>query len=176
MGKKRQGRWIGGGQNIEPESHGNTSVAEVIQMIPSLPAGNIVSERAKFNIEAIYLHFSIHRLLISEVDALGFLVWQVTVGENTTNPVQVLDVLDTSDRVYSNPAIMMMAPLPFPGVNASGDLVSNQVTQVGLVSLHEFQANRKHDRSSMVLGLVVMSDLSVVFNVFCQWRIWVTFP
>ncbi len=174
MGKKRPGQWIGGGQNIEPETQGSTAVSEVIQMIPGQAIATVLGERTKLMVEAIYLHFSIHRLLINEVDALGFLVWVAQLQEAGNSPVQVLDALDTSDRVYSNKAIMMMAPLPFPGVNASGDLITNQITQEGMVAHHEFQASRKIDRSSEVLCLTVQSDVSVVFSVFCQWRAWVT--
>ncbi len=94
-------------------------------MIPGQAIATVLGERTKLMVEAIYLHFSIHRLLINEVDALGFLVWVAQLQEAGNSPVQVLDALDTSDRVYSNKAIMMMAPLPFPGVNASGDLITN---------------------------------------------------
>ena len=72
---KRNYSWIGGAQNIEPETDASTSTTEVIQLIPPQQVATVVGARTEMLIEAIYLHFSIHRLLITEVDALAFLVY-----------------------------------------------------------------------------------------------------
>jgi len=168
---KRIYSWVGGGQNIEPETDAGTTVSEVIQLLPPQQTSVEVGNRTKCLIEAIYLHFSIHRLLITEVDALGFMVYQSAVSESSNNPVQALDALSLQDRAYGNKRIMMMAPLPVPRITLSGDLVSVTVNEEVKVSSHEYQAMRKHDRASEVLCLTVNCDVSVVLSVFCQWRV-----
>ncbi len=171
---KRSYSWIGGAQNIEPETDAGTTVAEVIQLIPAQQVANIVGNRTDMLIEAIYLHFSIHRLLITEVDALAFLVYQSAVAEGGNTPGQALDALTLVDRDMANKAIMMHAPLPVPRIALSGDLLSGTVTEEILVAHHEYQAMRKHDRASQVLCLTINSDVSVVLNVFAQWRVLVS--
>ncbi len=171
MGKRKATFWVGGGQVIEPESDGNTSTAEVIQLVPAVLRTANLGPDTSVLIEAIYLHFSIHRLLISELDALGFLVYVSNVTETSELPVQALDALATDDRAYANRNILMMAPLPVPPTVASGDLLSASVNQAVLTSSHSFRATRKLDRASNVLAMTVNSDLSVVVRVFCQWRI-----
>ncbi len=69
---------------------------------------------------------------------------------------------------------MMMAPLPVPRTVLSGDLLSAIVDQEVKVVHHEYQAMRKHDRANQILALAVNSDVSVVLNVFCQWRVLVS--
>ncbi len=172
--KNRKTSWLGGGQNIEPQTDASTATSDVIMMIPPTAAADIPGPRTTFLIEAIYLHFSVHRLLITEVDALGFMVYQIPPSEAGNLPSLALDSLSLQDRLYARKNIMMMAPLPFPGIFLSSDLGSATVMQEGLVAHHEFQAMRKHDTNSQVLALTVNSDVSVVFNVFCQWRILVS--
>lgn len=172
---KRKTQWIGGGQNIEPSTDVSTAIGDVIQMIPVLPLAEIRGQPTSMLIEAIYLHFSIHRLLITELDALGFVVWVANLQEAGNLPVQTIDALSLNDRLYGNKAIMMMAPLPVPRIALSGDLVSATVDQEVLTAHHEYQAMRKLDRSSNVLSLIVNSDVSVVCNVFCQWRVLVSY-
>ncbi len=169
--KKHVYTWVGGGQNIEPETDASTSTSEVIQLIPPQPTSEVTGMRQNSIIDAIYLHFSIHRLLITELDALGFLVYQEPVAEGAAQPVQALNALSTTDRLYSNKRIMMMAPLPVPRIALSSDLLSATVDEQVLVAHHEYQAQRKHDRSSQVLCLTVNADVSVVVSVFCQWRV-----
>ncbi len=172
---KRTLQWIGGGQNIEPETQGSTAVSEVIQMIPGIQIASLLGAQANVVIEAIYLKFSVSRLLIAHLDALAFVVWVAQMQEAGNSPVQVLDALDTADRVYGNKAIMMMAPLPVPPILASGDLVSAIPSEEVKVSEHEFQARRKLSRQSELLALTVQSDVSVVVTVFCQWRVLVSY-
>ncbi len=171
---KRNYNWIGGAQNIEPETDAGTTTTEVIQLIPPQQTSTIVGARTDLLIEAIYLHFSVHRLLITEVDAMAFLVYQSPIAEGGNVPAQALDALTLVDRDMANKKIMMHAPLPVPRIALSGDLLSGTVTEEVLVAHHEYQAMRKHDRASQVLCLTVNSDVSVVLNVFCQWRVLVS--
>jgi len=172
---KRTTQWIGGGQNIEAEPQASTAVSEVIQLLPGIQVASILGAQANVVIEAIYLKFSVHRLLIAELDALGFVVWVAQLQEAGNNPAQVLDALDTSDRVYGNKQIMMMAPLSVPAIAYSGDLLSAIVTEEVKCETHEFQARRRLARQSELLALTVQADVSVVVNVFCQWRILVSY-
>ncbi len=172
--KEKEYQWFGGGQNIEPKTDASTTIAEVIQLIPVVPTTEVVGGRTRFLIEAMYLHFSIHRLLISEIDALGFLVWQSQVTELSTTPTQTLNALSLDDRFYSNKRIMMMAPLPVPPLLASGDLATAIPDERVLVAHHDYQAMRKHDRSNQVLAMIVNCDVSVATSVFCQWRVLVS--
>lgn len=168
---KRNFQWTGGGQNIEPETDAGTSVGEVIRIVPALATSGDTGANTRCVVEAIYLHFSIHRLLITELDALGFLVWTANVAESGSDPSQALDALSLVDRAYANKNILMMAPLPVPRIALSSDLLSGTVTEEVLVSSHEFQASRKLDRSNQVLAMTVNSDASLVVSVFCQWRV-----
>ncbi len=171
---KKAYSWLGGGENIEPMGDASTATTELIQLIPAQPVADTVGARTQFLIEAIYLHFSIHRLLITELDACGFIVWQAPVTEASNLPAQSLDALSTTDRLYANKRIMMMAPLPVPPIFLSGDLVSATVDERVMTSSHEYQAMRKHDRSNTVLAMAVNSDVDIVLSVFCQWRVLVS--
>ncbi len=147
-------------------------MTEVIQLVPALPQANALGENTQCLIEAIYLHFSIQRLLITNFDALGFVVWLAALQEGSSAlPVQSLDALSTRDRDYGNKAILMMAPLPVPPILASSDLVSAITNEAIVTDHHEYQATRKYDRAGQVLCMAVNSDVSVVCNVFCQWRV-----
>lgn len=169
MGKRRT-QWIGGGQNIEPETDASTIPAELIQLLPPLQTATIAGLPSKVVVEAIYLNFSVHRLLTAEVDALGFLVWVANRQENSNLPVQALDALSLIDTSYANPHIMMMAPLPVPPVTHSSDLGAVAADLRVDVAHHEFQANRGVDRAQEMVVMSVNCDVSVVLSVFCQWR------
>ncbi len=174
MGKRIK-QWIGGAKSYEPQTDASTGVGDVIEMIPAIQSTDEMGASTQFLIEAIYLHFSIKRILITDFDALGFVVWQSPVVEAGNSPVQSLDALSLIARNYSNKRIMMMAPLPYPPFLASSDLASAIVNGEGKTAHHEYQANRKHDRSNTVLALAINSDVSVVTNVFAQWRVLVSY-
>lgn len=163
--------WVGGGQIRLAETDVSTATSDVLQLIPPQPTTEIVGLPQRSVIDAIYLHFSIRRELITQVDALGFMVYQQPVAEGSAQPAQALDALSTTDRLYANKAILMMAPLPVPPILASSDLVTAIVNEEVLTSHHEFAAMRKHDRSSQVLCMTVNCDVSDVVSCFCQWRV-----
>ncbi len=167
----RKTTWVGGANLRIPETDAGTTPSEVIQLIPPQLFADAATARTKFVIEAIYLHFSIRRILLSAVDSLGFIVWQSPVNESNDFPVQSLDALSLNSRAYANPDIMMMAPLPVPPLLGAGDLATFQTNDEVLVASKEFQASRKHDTARQVLCLNVNSDISLVFRVFCQWRV-----
>ncbi len=175
MGKKRTYQWLGGGQNIQPETDSGTGTDEIIQLIPAQNIANIANERTRFLIEAIYLNFSIRRILVTTFDALGFLVYQIPPQEGSQNPSLALDALSLVDRLYARKNILMMAPLPVPPLLGNTDLSGFVTDDRILTSHHEYQARRKHDTASQVLCMTVNSDVSVVTSVFCQWRILVSF-
>ncbi len=174
MGNKREYQWLGGGQIVVPETDASTTTAEVVQLIPPQPTSEVVGGRTQFLIEAIYINFSIRRELITELDALGFLVYQGSLAEGGSTPTQALDALSTLDRSYSNKAIMMQCPLPVPGIALSGDLLSATTDAAVLIVHQEYQAKRKHDRSAQVLCMTINSDVSSVVSVFAQWRVLVS--
>ncbi len=168
---KRKTSWVGGAQLVIPETDAGTTPSEVVQLIPPQLSTESVGDRTKFVVEAIYLHFSIRRILNSNPDACGFLVWQAAVNESNEFPAQSLDALSLQRRAYANKNIMMMAPLPIPPLLGASDLASFTTNDAVLVAHHEFQASRKHDTASQVLAMNVNCDISLVLRVFCQWRI-----
>ncbi len=171
--KKKSYQWLGGGENLDVKTGASTSVADVIQMVPGLLLADNAGVRTQFLIEAIYVHFHVHRLLITEVDALAFLIYQGNMSDSGNNPVQALDALSLEDRLYSRKQLMLMGPLPVPAIIFDGVSAFTTQEQV-LVASFEYQANRKHDRSQQVLCLTVNSDVSAVLSVFCQWRVLVS--
>lgn len=170
MGKRRT-QWVGGAKSYEPQTDASTSASDVIQLVEPRPLTDTQGLPVKCTIEAIYLHFSIKRILITDFDALGFLVYTQQVSETSDLPLQALDALSLAERAYANKQILMMAPLPYPPIFLSSDLLSATPDNSGMVASHEFQASRKLDRSSQVLCMTLNSDVSVVVNVFAQWRI-----
>ncbi len=163
--------WVGGGQNIEPQTDASTSTGSVIKLLPALPRTGNLGRDNKVIIEAIYLHFAIKRIFVTDFDALAFLVWVANVTETSDLPVQTINALSLDSRMYANRAIMMAAPLPVPRNWVSGDLATaTAFTGEVLVAHHEFQASRKVDLASNVVSLILNSDVSVVTSVFCQWR------
>ncbi len=170
--KKKEYQWMGGGQLVTVETRAGTSVADVVQMIPGVPIADEAGVRTNFLIEAMYLHFHVKRLLITDFDALAFLVYQGNMSDSGNNPVQSLDALSTEDRLYSRKQLMMMGPLPVPPVISSEAVFTTQ-EEIKVVSF-EYQAKRKHDRSQQVLCMTVNADVSLVVQVFCQWRVLVS--
>ncbi len=168
---KRKYWWVGGAENIEPMTDGDTSVGEVIRMVDAQTTGTEGGQDTQQLIEAIYLKMSVKRLLITELDAAGFIVWTANVAESGSDPSQALDSLSLVDRAYANKNILMMAPLSVPRIGLSGDLLSATITGEIIAQEFEYQAMRKFDRSNQVLALAVNSDVGVVLNVFCQWRV-----
>lgn len=171
MAKKRTTQWFGGGQVIEPETDVSTSVSEIIELIPALKVADFVGQPSSAIIEGIYLDFSIHRILTTTFDALGFLVWIVAVGEGSEAPIQALDALSTETRFYANKNIMMQFPLPVPPLLGTSDLLAFTINDEIKTAHFEFKARRKLDRSAQVLAMTLNSDVSVVTRVFCQWRV-----
>ncbi len=170
--RKRETTWVGGGVIIEPETDASTGTDEITQLIPAAALGAAVkSERTQFRIDSIYLHFHIHRILLTALDACSFLVYQMAPQENSLQPAMALDALSTLPRMYQRKNIMMHGPLPVPPLLAAGDLLSFQTDDRVLVASHQFRANRKHDTAKEVLCLVINSDVSVVLRIFVQWRI-----
>ncbi len=169
--KKKSYEWFGGGEAIDVKTDASTSVADLIQLIPGRPLADDTGIRTQFLIEAMYLHFHVHRLLITELDALAFCVYQGNMSDSGNNPVQALDALSLQGRLYSRKQIMMMAPLAVPALLPVGDAGTFVTSDEILVSSHEYQASRKHDRSQQILTLCVNADVSAVIRVFVQWRV-----
>ncbi len=177
MARKKNTSWYGGGEIKVPTGDAATTTAGVLQLIPAIQTGTVDQPRSEVMIEAIYAHFSIRRsgaAATSFIDALGFLVYQSEVTEGSNQPVQALDALSLVDRAYSNKRIMMMAPLPVPPLLGTSDLLAFQVNDAVLVAHHEFQANRKHNRSNTVLCMTLNCDVDLALRVFVQWRVLVT--
>ncbi len=171
--KKKEYQWMGGGQLVSAETRASTSVADVIQLIPGVPIADDAGSRNNFLIEAMYLHFHVKRLLITDMDALAFLVYQSNMSDSGNNPLAALDALSLEDRLYGRKQLMMMGPLPVPAIIFDG--VSAFTTQEEIkVHSAEYQAKRKHDRSQQVLCMTINADVSDVVQVFCQWRVLVS--
>ncbi len=168
---KRNYSWTGGGQVIVPEPDSSTSVSELIELVPALQANEEGGRPSNCLIEAIYLHFSIQRILVSTFDALGFIVYVDNVAEGGNTPTQALDALSTNARSYGNKGILMMAPLPVPPVLGAGDLATFTTSEEIKTSSHEYKATRKLDRQGQVLCMAVNTDLTATARVFCQWRV-----
>lgn len=81
---KRINQWLGGAKSLEPQTDASTGVSDVIEMIPAIPRTAEIGAPTQLLIEAIYMHFSIKRILITDFDALGFLVYQTPVGRLVT--------------------------------------------------------------------------------------------
>ncbi len=171
MGNKRSKQWVGGGQVIESQTDGSTSTSDIIKLVEPIPRATIQGADSKVLVEAIYLHFSTHRLLATTLDALGFMVYTQQVSESTELPLQALDALSTDRRLYSNNQILMMQPLKVPPILAASDLLSVLVNRETSVEHHDYQATRKLDRAAQVLCLTVNSDVSDVVRCFVQWRV-----
>ncbi len=167
---KRKTQWFGGGKVVVPETDVSTSVAEIVELIPALKVADYVGQPSKCVIEALYLDFSCRRLLITTLDALGFLVWVANVTEGGETPIQSLDALSTEARFYGNQDIMMQFPLLVPPLLAASDLLTFVVGDEVTTAHFEFHARRKLDRSSQVLAMTINSDVSSVMTVFVQWR------
>ncbi len=172
MGKKNKvSKWFGGGKLIQPQTDASTSTTDIVELIPAQLSTEVQGRNTKCTIEAIYLHFSIRRILTTDFDALGFVVYQGRVAETGNVPVQALDALSLTPRLYASTAIMMMAPLPVPPVLGTSDLLAFLINSEIRTAHHEYQASRNHDQSNTVLAMTINSDVSVVTSVFAQWRV-----
>ncbi len=168
----RKVTWFGGGQLYDSQTDASTGVGDVIQLIPGVTVADAAAAvRTQFVIEAIYLHFSVRRLLTTTFDALGFLVYQNGMNEASSNPTLALDALSTGDRLYQRKEILMMSPLAVPPLLGTSDLLAFTVSDEIKTEHHQFMAARKHDRAGQVLCLTLNSDVSVVTRVFVQWRV-----
>ncbi len=167
---KRKTMWFGGGKSMEPQADSSTSVSDIIELLPALKVADFVGQPSAVVVEAIYMHFHVKRILITDFDALAFLVYVGSIGEGSEAPIQALDALSLETRFWSNSRIMMQGPLAYPPMNSSGDLATAIPDNRGMVQSYEYQASRKVDRSNQVVCMTVNSDVSVVTNVFVQWR------
>ncbi len=174
MAKDKVYSWFGGGANYEPQTDASTNIADIIQLIPPLSLADEAGARTRFLIEAIYLKFSVQRLLATNFDALGFIVYQMAPRESDNLPTTALDALSLSSRLYARKSIMMMAPLDVPPNVFTSDLLAASPNDEIKTSAHEYQAMRKHDRANQILCLAINSDVSVVTSVFSQWRVLVS--
>lgn len=171
MSSKKQSKWFGGSKLVVPQTDASTALADIVELIPAQLLSEQQGRQTKCTIEAIYLHFSVRRLLTTTFDALGFLVWQGQVAETGNTPIQALDALSLAPRLYANKAIMMMAPLPVPPLLGTSDLLAFTVNDGILTDHHEYQASRNHDQANQVLSMTINSDVSAVTSVFAQWRV-----
>ncbi len=172
---ERRTQWLGGAKLQLANTDASSPVADIIEMIPAELSTAPVGQSTKYTVEAIYLHTSTRRLLTTTVDALGFVVWVAQVAETGNTPVQSLDALSTTNRAYGNSRIMMMKPLAVPPLLGTSDLLAFTVDDRVIVAHHEFQASRTLDRSNQVLAMQVNCDVSAVCQVFCQWRVLVSY-
>ncbi len=171
MSRKRNLQWVGGGVIREAETDASTSTAEVIQLVPPIQVATKDGGPSNALIKAVYLHFSSKRILLSSLDAFGFIMWIAIRQENANLPVQSLDAIPANNTPYANKAIMLMAPLQVPPLLAAGDLLSFQTNDQLITEHHTFESNRKLDRQSQILCLNLNSDISVVMRTFVQWRV-----
>ncbi len=173
MGRSKKSlQWVGGGVIKEAESDGSTTPSEVIQLVPAIPIADAQGAPAKCVIKAVYLHFSSRRILLSQIDAFGFIMWVANRQENSDLPIQSLNAIATASGPYANKAILLNAPLNVPPVilqNSTGPIFN---TGDGLIAEHHtYEAERRLDRNSQILCLNLNSDLSVVMRTFVQWRV-----
>ncbi len=159
---------------MTPLTDASTSTTAVVQLIPPQPVGDVAGARTSFLIEAIYMNFSVRRLLTSTIDALTFVVYQVAPTDGGNLPALALNSQSLEDRLYARKAIMMMAALPVPPNLGTSDLLAFTPSDEIMVAHHEYQANRKHDVATQVLALTINTDIDSVVRVFAQWRILVS--
>lgn len=140
-------------------------------MLPAIARTADVQQRTSALIEAVYVHISTTRVLISPMFSLGLIVWLGNVSEGSDNPSQTLDALATDSRAYSNKNILIMEPIPVPPILASGDLVTATTSEEIRTSKHTYQASRKIDRAQQVLCMQVNGEVASVVNCFIQFRV-----
>ncbi len=140
-------------------------------MAPAIKLADIVQQRTSCLIEAIYVHFSTTRILISSLSMVGMIVWVANVSEGSNNPSQTLDALSIDPRAYSNKNILIMEPVPVPPILASGDLLSATTNEEIRTSKYTYQASRKLDRAQQILCMQVNADVDSVVSCFIQYRV-----
>lgn len=170
MGDKNY-TWVGGGQIIEPETDAGTTPSELLVLVPPIQTSEIVGGPQSCLIEAIYLNFSLRRILNSAVDAVTFLAYVGDLADNSNLVSTALNSQSLNDRLYSRKDIMMMGQLAVPPLLAASDLLSFTTSEEVMVSHHEYQASRKLNRASQSVVLAVNADISVAVRVFVQWRV-----
>lgn len=170
MGNKRTGQWIGDNNLQTVLSHASGSVADIISL---LPTNSIVEAAANVVFERCIIDFWTRRLLVTQPEALGFMVWDGDVLSGTTTPVEALDPLSGSTFSWAHKAIMQKGGLPVPPVFFNG--VSNAVGGELLHSQVDINVKRKLSRRNQQINLVVRCDLSSVMRVFTTWRTYYTY-
>jgi len=168
--RKRKYIWVGGGQIILPVPDTFTSVGDIMEIVPAIPRTSELGGDTQCLIEALYIHVSTQRLLISNFDACGIIVWTANVVEGGDSPAQTLDALSLDGRAYANKNILVLAQISVPPVIPVGDAATFATSDELRTSTFEYQATRKLDRSNQVLSLIINTDLTGVVRCFVQVR------
>ncbi len=168
---KKNYTWVGGAQIIEPETDAGTTPSELLVLVPPIQTTEIVGGPQSCLIEAIYLNFSVRRILISTIDALTYLVYVGDLADNSNLVSTALNSQSLNDRLYSRKDLMMMGPLPVPPLLGASDLLTFVVNDEVVTHHAEYQASRKLNRASQSVVMAVNCDVSIATRVFCQWRV-----
>ncbi len=170
MGKKKEYTWVGGAQIIEPETDASTTPGELLVLVPGIQTTEVVGGPQNCLVEAIYLNFSIRRILLSAIDALTYMVYVGDLADNSNVVSTALNSQSLNDRLYSRKDIMMLGQLPVPPLLVSPTPAFTTSEEV-LVHHAEYQASRKLNRAGQSVVMAVNCDVSVATRVFCQWRV-----
>ena len=83
-------KWVGFGEARDVETSVGTAVTGVMQFVPCLVNPEAVGE---VTVEAVYMHISLRCLLVSTVDAVGYILAIQKCDIANGNPVEVLNPL-----------------------------------------------------------------------------------
>ncbi len=170
-GARPKYKWCGFGQTLTVATKANTTVAEVIQLCPRM-----VDEDAQgdVTVEAIYAHVSMHRLLFTTLEAVGYIIAIQKSDDTTGNPLEVFDTVpigSASVPVLGNRDILMHGHLPVVSRlidGSSGAAASSN--EVGVTDI-VYKARRKLHRLTHGVYMHITADGSDVVKVVVGGRL-----
>ncbi len=156
------GRWVGDTSTVTVVA--GADVGTIIQLVPTI-AENVADAQQDMVLEVSHIHLSIRRLLITNVDALGFVVWMGKVLVGTSTPAQGLDPLSQSTFAWADGDIMLQGLLPVPPVISAGDTGVAEIDRSNTNFYIRVKSKRKFKRANHGIFLALACDVTNVVKV-----------
>lgn len=156
---KRRGKWVG--DLSVHDLQAGPDVATIIQVVPTVTDESL----SDVVLETCHIHLNIERILVTAIDACGYVIWLGKVLVGTTTPAQGLDPLSLVSGAWADADILLQGLLPVPPVNVNGfDGVKQINHSLAHVQL-QVKSKRRFNRVNHGIFMAIACDVDNVVRV-----------
>ncbi len=138
-------------------------VATTIALVPTI-AENVVDAQQDMVLETCHIHLCYKRLLVTGLDAMGFVVYLGKVLVGTSTLAQALDPLSLSTFAWADGDIMLQGLLPVPPTVSAGNTGAAEVDNSLVHQYIHVKSKRKFKRANHGIFLSLSTDVSSVIR------------